>query len=868
MKRMTLLLMVLFSQILAQNNVPIISNLSTVVDPVNQTVTFQYDLWDDENDDMHVYLSISDNSGETYLYESGSIRGDVGFPTLSGDAKQIQWSYNPSTVGSFKAKIVVDDRYEIDIAEIVARVDSQSIFNDVSALEGIRHRNTGVDDLQFAKQYIENEFTSNGLQTSRDEFLWSGYNAENIIGKHPGQNEEEAVLIIDGHFDTVFNSPGADDNGSGVAGMLEAMRVLSLYDFNKTIKFIGFDLEEEGLFGAINYVDEARPDYEQIEGAINLDMIGYYNDEPNSQIFPLGFDILFPQLVEYVAADDNRGNFIFNFANENSSRLMSNFNASATQYVPDLRVGSTTIPGNSELAPDLRRSDHAPFWDAGIQALFITVGGEFRSPHYHLPSDTIGTINFQFVEKVVKTTVATIADLAVPMHCGVLRSENFELFEHITVVQVPDDSLSIQSAIDGAWMGDTIIVAPGTYVENINFLGKDVFVRSAQGPEVTIIDGDMSGSVVSFHNGESAAAVLDGFTIRNGSGTFRDGDVFGGGIFISDSTSPCLKNLIVHGNSVSGGSLFGGGGIYVGQNSHPRLSKLTVMSNHSDLAGGGLLIDKGSNPILELVTIVNNTSTVYGGGVFIMDHCAPLFNQVTVANNSCDLEAGGIQMAHGCTPMIINSILWGNGTWQVALGGTDGYMPDSVYVAYSNIQGGLSDIWQGLGQKNWLDGNIDTEPLLNDSTTGDFSLLEASPCIDTGIASFELNGVSVLDMLPSDYIGVCPDMGAWEHAEIVAVEGIISRPEAFLVHQNYPNPFNPSTTISYELPAQSDVSIIVYDVLGQAVATLTSEHQTAGYQTVQWDGTNSQGLQVGAGMYLYTIKANQYVDTRKMILLK
>lgn len=427
MKRTTLMILFMVGHIWAQNGVPIISNLTTIVDSITHVVTFQYDLWDDENDSMLVSLKISDNNGETFLFEADSLTGDIGFPIFSGNGKQIQWKYRPDSSHVFKAKIVADDLFEIDISEIVAQVDSLNLIEHVAQLEGVRHRNTGFQNLQFAKQYIEDQFSNHGIQASRDAFSWQGYYAENIIGKHPGQKNEESVYIIDGHFDTVYQSPGADDNGTGVSGMLETMRVLSQYDFGSTIKFLGFDLEEEGLFGAINYVEECMPEYEYTEGVINLDMIGYTSNEANSQTFPSGFNMLFPELVEFAEADSNRANFIFNFANENSSPLMDSFVAAATTFTPDLRIGSATVPGNSEIAPDLRRSDHAPFWDAGIQALFITVGGEFRSPHYHMQSDTLGTINFDLVLDVVRTTVATIASLAEPMHCDALESETFEV---------------------------------------------------------------------------------------------------------------------------------------------------------------------------------------------------------------------------------------------------------------------------------------------------------------------------------------------------------------------------------------------------------------------------------------------------------
>ncbi len=425
---------ILLNQVCAQNNPPLINNISVIVDAQNSVVMFNYDLFDIEQDTMFVTLKISSDNGETYIYPTDSVSGDVGYPILSGNQKQILWYYDPDSLNNLKAKIVADDLYEIDISAIVATVDSLNLINDLTFVEGIRNRTTGFDHLEETKNYIENQFIQNDLQVNRHEFAYGNYGATNIIGRLPGQTNEEVVFIIDGHFDTVSNSPGADDNGSGLVGMLEAMRVLASYNFKHTIRFIGFDLEELGMVGSNLYVSEAIPTYEQIEGVFNFEMIGYYSDEPNSQTFPAGFNILFPEAYDSVAAQDFRGNYITNIANENSNSLKTHFDNNANVYVPELRVISIAVSGNGEIAPDLRRSDHSPFWDAGYNALFITDGGNFRNPNYHSSSDTIGTLNFNFMSNVVKATVATVATLADVMHCGVGVSDFFDIsFPHVSI---------------------------------------------------------------------------------------------------------------------------------------------------------------------------------------------------------------------------------------------------------------------------------------------------------------------------------------------------------------------------------------------------------------------------------------------------
>jgi hypothetical protein len=430
-----LFILILFCRILAQNNPPEINNVSAVVDTQNLVVIITYDLLDTEQDTMFVTLKISSDSGQTYIFPVDSVVGDVGYPVISGIEKQMSWYYNPETVNFtinssniFRVKIVADDLYKIEIKEIVDQIDSLNLKSDLDFVEGIRHRTTGFNHLEETKNLIENRFVQKNLQVSRHEFMYGNYGAANIIGRLPGQTEEEITFIIDGHFDTVSNSPGADDNGSAVVGMLEAMRVLATYNFKHTIKFIGFDLEEEeGRIGSARYVSESIPPYEQIDGVFNFEMIGYYSDEPGSQILPFGFNFFFPVFSDSVEAQDFRGNFIFNVANENSNSLKSQFDSCAKLYVPELRVISLAVADNGEIAPDLRRSDHAPFWDAGYMGLMLSDGGNFRNTNYHSPSDTIGTLNFSFMNNVVKATVATVAKLAELIHCGVGISDVIEI---------------------------------------------------------------------------------------------------------------------------------------------------------------------------------------------------------------------------------------------------------------------------------------------------------------------------------------------------------------------------------------------------------------------------------------------------------
>lgn len=397
----------------AQNQSPQISNVLAVADTLNGIVTISYDLHDSEQDSMEVSLRVSDNNGITYLFPVDSVSGDIGYPVLPGPGKQITWRYDPAltkltekALANFQAKVIADDRYEIDIQTLVDQVDINNMQNDLQAIEGVRHFSAGSGLWETTKTFIENKFLGQNLQTYRHEFNYNTVTAANIIGRLPGQKDEAATYIIDGHFDTVPKTPGADDNGSGVVGMLEAMRILSAYHFSSSITFIGFDLEEVGLVGSLRYVTDAIPAFQETEGVLNFEMIGFTCSEAGCDDFaPLG-------------------NYIHNISDINSNPLRQQFDLAAATYVPALNVLSTQAdPSN----PNFRRSDHARFWDAGIKALFLTDGANFRNHHYHQNSDLISTLDFEFMSNVVKTAVATIATLAEVRHIGIGLSNVFVL---------------------------------------------------------------------------------------------------------------------------------------------------------------------------------------------------------------------------------------------------------------------------------------------------------------------------------------------------------------------------------------------------------------------------------------------------------
>lgn len=411
--------------ILAQNQAPEIENVSVVVNAASSNLSVNYDLIDLDNGTVEIALFISTDGGKTFPIEATGATGHIGFSVIPGTGKNISWNYGGvlDGMGDYRLKIVADDLEPVDIAELVAQVDSNRIRQDLSFIQGVRHRTAGLTHLQSVMNTIEAYFQLNGFSTERLGFDYRGYLAQNIVGRQAGTTKDAEWYLLGGHFDSVASTPGADDNGSAIAGMFEAARILSKYHHRKSIRYIGFDLEEAGLVGSTTFVNSQMPANEQLKGFINFEMIGYYTEKPNTQELPFGFNFLFPDAYLAVATDSFKGNFITNVGHEASGELRRAFDTAALKYVPDLRVITLAVPGNGTIAPDLLRSDHAPFWGKGYPALMITDGSEFRNNNYHLATDVLDSLNFTFMQRVVQTAVATIATLAEVHHAGIAEAE-------------------------------------------------------------------------------------------------------------------------------------------------------------------------------------------------------------------------------------------------------------------------------------------------------------------------------------------------------------------------------------------------------------------------------------------------------------
>jgi aminopeptidase YwaD len=258
----------------------------------------------------------------------------------------------------------------------------------------------GYPKLEQAAQYIEKEFLKTGLDVKEDHFEWEGKSYKNIVAEKRGITSPLRVLILGAHYDTVPGSPGADDNASAVALLLEVARNIQAVPLGSTVRLIAFSLEEYDYGGSAHYVEGLKKGGEEILGMISVEMVGF--TAPRQDYPPYLNPKHYP----------NVGDFIAIIGNERSKELLEKVCQSFKTNSPQLPLELLVVPGNGEAMEEARLSDHSPFWDQGLSALMVTDTGFLRNPNYHLSSDRIETLNFEFMQKVAVGVYHSVVELA------------------------------------------------------------------------------------------------------------------------------------------------------------------------------------------------------------------------------------------------------------------------------------------------------------------------------------------------------------------------------------------------------------------------------------------------------------------------
>jgi hypothetical protein len=270
-------------------------------------------------------------------------------------------------------------------------------------------REPGSAHWQAVQDLCVERFTAAGFEVDLHTYA----TGVNVVGRKLGTELPDQQILAAAHYDHIPGCNGADDNATGTAAVLELARVLGQRDYPRTLVVACWDEEESGLIGAEAYVALATNAGDQILFNYNFEMIGFYDDAPNSQTFPAGFELLFPDQVEVLIANEYRGDFLAVIVDDAGVPHVEALLAHAQTL--GLATVLLPVPGdlkNTPLLADLRRSDHAAFWEVDIPAVMLTDTSEFRYDNYHCQSgeDAVELLDHDFATKIVAATVGAAAE--------------------------------------------------------------------------------------------------------------------------------------------------------------------------------------------------------------------------------------------------------------------------------------------------------------------------------------------------------------------------------------------------------------------------------------------------------------------------
>lgn len=474
-----------------------------------------------------------------------------------------------AAISGVKAILPKTDDFSPYVAGMVAQVSQEQYTEYLQTLQDFVTRNTLTTNCDQAAAWILSQFQSFGLDAYYDAFTLSGQTKFNVIGELPGSVYPDSVLFITAHYDATAGqplspepvAPGADDNGSGTACVIECARILSRYQFERTIRFVAFAGEEQGLVGSFYYVQHLLQANTAVVGSFNHDMIA----ASGSGSPPYSMSII---------------------TNNNpiSLAMAAKISEAASTFIPWYMTANVVI------APGSASSDHYFFWQAGWAATFSIQAAAY--PYYHTANDLLVNCNMEYAANFTKTAIAALADFAVPLGGGT------ELAGAVSGVWT--QAGNPYSVVDSIWVSQdsSLTIEPGVF---IIFNGHYPFkvlqnatlraLGSADDPiQFLATDPDSGWGGIRFLSASDSSR-LEFCSLKHGWAYGAGEDAWGGGIYCSAS-SPVLDHCLI--SNCSAGQ---GGAVACTNSSNSIISNCTFADNSAG-SGDGLYCSD-SSPILH-----------------------------------------------------------------------------------------------------------------------------------------------------------------------------------------------------------------------------------------------------------------------------
>lgn len=755
------------------------------------------------------------------------------------------------------------------VQQIINSVSQDSIIKFVSELSGvvptiingtsqtILSRNKNQPGNSLAETYIKQKLLNYGMTTTIQSFSTTG---KNVIGIKTGTEFPNKKYFICAHYDdmpTGTTAPGADDNASGTAAVIEAARILSQYSFPYTIVFALWDEEEQGLIGSEYYATQAQTNGDSILGVINLDMIAYDgNNDGNADVH--------------------------NSAVANTSELKDKMLEMNLVYGINLDL---------DVVPSQPYSDHSSFLDHGYGAILLIEDDNDFHPYYHTTNDQLQYYNQPYYIKMSKLAYATLAAFSLNLNLDI---------QHTPVASMTES----QPVTATAFISSGLVIGSGSLAPRLYYRTRTVSGTFGSFIEVTgstTESGNYSfnipalplGTVCQYYIAAQDANSSIVKTLPAGGSGFNPPGSIPPPSFFQFFVAPLTIAMYDEANDINNWTSTSGWNIttakYVsaptsftdspGGNYSNNVTSSLRYNNQVSLSNAlGAVLEFDTQWAIEtdwdygqIQLSTNNGSTWVsltgqytnpGTGTF-QPTGEPLYDgtQSTWVHESIDISAyinqqvtirfyfrsDGSQVLDGWYVDNIKVSVY-NGIIPVELVSFSGsIINNSVnlnWITATELNNSGFDVEKSIDNNNWIklafvNGNGTS------SEVHSYSFTDQNPF--TGTAYYRLKQI--------DFDGTT------EYSNIIEVTyGAVTD---FALEQNYPNPFNPATKIKYAIKEKGNVELKVFDMLGSEITTLVNEEQPAGNYEVMFDASN-----LSSGVYLYSIKSGSFVQTRKMLLMK